>query len=388
MRSSTRDHLYSFQKYANADCIYLNLAVRKFSKRVFKKNFDLILFHNIFLSRRWVPEDFQKILKQIEPLKKTKAVKAALLQDEFYRSQDVEKFINEFGIDHVFCSYNVESCRKIFTGVNFEKTRFHKVLTGYLDQDLVEKWSAVSENKNRKIDIGYRATLAPAWWGSHGYLKKQIADVFQKECQKEAVRCDISNEPQKTILGDAWYEFLSDCYWTIGAEGGSSVLDKDGLIEQKGREYRLKNPDASFEDYEQNIFPGEDGAIDDFPMSPRHLEACFTRTAQILIEGDYAGILKPNIHYLPLKKDFSNLNQVIAKISDDDLRKQLVENSYRDVVESGEYFYPKFVEFVMEVTLPGCVLLDQSGFKFFKDFRDQLSWILVAIKWFFKKRKR
>ena len=42
-----------------------------------------------------------------------------------------------------------------------------------------------------------------------------------------------------------------------------------------------------------------------FAISPRHLEAVVTKTAQVLVEGSYSGVLEPERHYIPVRRDFS-----------------------------------------------------------------------------------
>jgi hypothetical protein len=106
------------------------------------------------------------------------------------------------------------------------------------------------------------------------------------------------------------------------------------------------NPAASFEDVESACFPGRDGELDCRALSPRHLEACATRTAQILVEGEYNGLLKPGFHYFAVKSDFSNLQDVLDGIGDETRRLEVVERAYRDIVQSGMGSYRMFVGFL------------------------------------------
>ena len=73
-------------------------------------------------------------------------------------------------------------------------------------------------------------------------------------------------------------------------------------------------------------------------------EAASLKTALIMFEGDYANIFKPNIHFIELKKDFSNIEFVIEKIKDDDFLQKMVDRTYEDIVESGNYSYEKFIK--------------------------------------------
>ncbi len=36
-----------------------------------------------------------------------------------------------------------------------------------------------------------------------------------------------------------------------------------------------------------------------------------------MVEGDYFGVLEPNVHYIPIKADFSNLDEILDLIEHD-----------------------------------------------------------------------
>ena len=83
-------------------------------------------------------------------------------------------------------------------------------------------------------------------------------------------------------------------------------------------------------------------------ISPRIFEAGMCDTGLVLVEGYYNGILKPHVHYIELKEDFSNIDEVIEDIKDEKLRQELVSNVRRDIIDSGKYSYQKFVEDVLQ----------------------------------------
>ena len=182
-------------------------------------------------------------------------------------------------------------------------------------------------------------------------MKTKIADVFNEESKKFSLNNSISTRENDTILGDKWYEFLLSCKYVIGVEGGSTVIDPYGLIWEEGTKYEKENPNASFNDFEKQCFPGMDGNLNLVAISPRHLEACSTKTCQILIEGDYNGVLKANIHYIELKKDFSNLQEVLNAVKDDKLRAKITLQAHNDIVLSDKYSYNNFVNFVLSSAL-------------------------------------
>ncbi|HMB22576.1 MAG TPA: hypothetical protein VKP08_07105, partial [Anaerolineales bacterium] len=199
--------------------------------------------------------------------------------------------------------------------------------------------------------IGYRAWRAAPWLGRHGYLKTQLAEAFQREVTARGVKADISTRAEDTLHGNAWYEFLLRCKYTIGVEGGASILDWDGTVRARTDSYVAQHPDAEFREIEAACFPGLEGSLGLFAISPRHLEACATRTCQILIEGDYNDILVPDKHYIKLRRDFSNLEEVFTTLKDDVLRGKIIDCAYQDVVGSGNYFYESFVKQIIETSL-------------------------------------
>ncbi len=104
----------------------------------------------------------------------------------------------------------------------------------------------------------------------------------------------------------------------------------------------------SFDELEAKCFPGRDGELALFAISPRHLEACATRTVQILVEGSYSGVLQPGVHYLELKRDLSNLDAVLETVAAEDSR-EIAERAYADIVASGRFTYRRLVEDVERV---------------------------------------
>ena len=353
LRESSKDRLYCYKRYAKAKCFYYSVEDEPPSY-LQKINFDLIIFECTLAAHRWHGADLfkDKIYPKIAFTRESRAAKVVLPQDEWIQTNLLNDFINDFQINYVFSVAPESEWKKIYNRIDFNKVRFFKSLTGYLDESTLKKITTVAKTiRKRDIDIGYRAYRAPSWLGRHGYLKTKIAHVFREQASCASLKTDISVEEKDTIYGDAWYKFMLRCKYSIGAEGGSSVLDEDGNIWRRGTEFKALYPNATFEETEAACFSGMDGNLNLTAISPRHLEACATRTCQVLIEGEYNAILKPNIHYIELKKDFSNVEQVLELIKDDRKRESMVENAYRDIVISGRYTYHNFVEYMINNTL-------------------------------------
>jgi hypothetical protein len=84
-------------------------------------------------------------------------------------------------------------------------------------------------------------------------------------------------------------------------------------------------------------------------IGPRHLEAVMTRTCQILIEGHYDGLLLPDRHYLPLRKDFGNLDEICQMIRDTALLQKIADTAYEDVCRPRKYLYSGFAQAIADV---------------------------------------
>lgn len=59
-------------------------------------------------------------------------------------------------------------------------------------------------------------------------------------------------------------------------------------------------------------------------ISSRHFDAIGTETVQILLPGRYNDLLKPDVHYLSLERDFSNIDDVIGRFRDEPTRLKMV----------------------------------------------------------------
>jgi hypothetical protein len=392
LRATNADHLYSFQKYAGQhNCFYLNVAVRRVPSYLKNIHFDLIVFHTIFLSARWNRTLFKQMMSQLSRLKHINAVKVALPQDEFLNTDLLCDFINEFNVDYVFSVAPESEWETIYATVDRSRVKFVNVLTGYLDDATLENINRLAASvTERTIDVGYRAWRGAEWLGRHGFLKAQISDVFAEQAPAKGLVTDVSTRPEDTFFGSAWYEFLLRCKYLIGVEGGASILDRDGSIREKTEAYVRAHPAATFDEIEANCFPNMDGSLKLFAISPRHLEACATRTCQVLIEGQYNGILEAGRHYIELKRDFSNLPQVLDAMAQDHLRDDITETAYREIVESGRYSYRSFVELVITRALDRAALSHLSSqqpegrpaaFHWMR-IADKLSWIAVMFHWY------
>jgi len=333
----------------------MNMAVRTVPVWIGKLDIDLVILHTTLLSDRWQPDDFRDVAWRMRHVSRVHSPRVAMPQDEFLNTDVLVEVLSEIGVDHVFTCAPEEEWATIYGPLVSAGVGMTRVLPGYVEPDTVLEIDRLARQvSNRNIDIGYRATKGRPWLGRHGMMKGWVADAFAAEGRRRGLRIDISTQPGDTLLGDAWHRFLLSSRYTIGVESGASVLDRDGRIRSCSDAFVAANPDSSFEEIERHCFAGLDGQLNLKTISPRHFEACVTRTPQILVEGTYNGILEAGRHYIPVRSDFGNLSQVLDEVVHADHR-EMAEEAYADIVAPGRYGYPAFVDMVLSASRIGAV---------------------------------
>ncbi len=350
-RNTIAEHLYAFKHYAVDAQVWHYNAAGALPVPISRMEFDLIVFHYTCLAERWNGvAPFRRLMNRLRPLADAKAFKVAFPQDEYIYSEVLCDFFREFAIDVVFTCYDEADRRKAYPDSAVGHARFIKTLPGYVDPHALDSVRAFSKpHKERKIDLGYRARKLPYWLGHHGTLKWRLTEEFTRASRGSNLKVDLSNQSMDVFDGFSWYQFLSDCRVVLGCEGGASLLDRSGKIRDRVEDFVVKFPGATFAETERECFAGQDGSISLFAVSPRHFEAAITKTCQALVVGTYEGILKPDTHYIPIAKDFSNVEEVLRKIQDVAYCEAMAERTFIDVTQSGQFSYAKFVKEVLAV---------------------------------------
>jgi len=351
MRASQRDYLFSFKKYAfGHECFYLNTFTNFYLNSLKKKNFDLVILTWSFLDSRFMRDNYIRLLEKFSFINDFSCPKIMMPQDEFSHTDLLCETAKNFNVDYIFSVCPESEWPKIYKTIDFSKVKFYQLLTGYIEDSLISKIENISKKigNKRSFDVGYRSGSA-VYWGRFNLIKFRIADEFLKLSNKYGIITDIKFGWQNFLKGDDWYRFLLNCRYIPGVEGGSSVIDWDGSLVDCVQDYLKINPNADYDDVEKHcIAAGRDGEIDVKAISPRHLEACLTKTCQILIEGTYNGVLESGKHYIALKNDFSNLDEILSKLGDEEMRTIIVNQAYNDIVLSGRYSYRSMVSNLLD----------------------------------------
>jgi len=296
---------------------------------------SIVLHYSLFGSRRYMLSDaWRHYLAASES-----SYKAAYFQDEYHACSQRFMFIDRYAIDTIFTLVEPRCFDQVYLKYTKAKHLVYN-LPSYVSEDLPELASRFTRpDHERRIDIGYRGRVAYPFMGKGAAEKREIAEKFVHRARGLGLRLDIETAENRRIYGNHWYRFLGNCKAVLGVEAGVSIFDLDDQAKQACDDYCRDHKFATPEDLMEKVLPRWEDNVYYRTIGPRHFEAAALRACQILYEGDYSGVLKPMVHYIPLKKDFSNFEAAVAMYQDGSLRKELTDNTYRDLIASGRYTY-------------------------------------------------
>lgn len=302
----------------------------------------IVLHYSLF-----VPTWYRLEPGHLELLRDSDAFKVAFFQDEMRHCVDRFWFLDEFGIDCVYTLLEPPEFEAVYGSHTNVKT-LRTNLPGYVEEGLPEAAARFSlPHAERPIDVGYRARPLPPWMGRGALEKTEIGRRFAAEAAGSGLALDIALEESDRLYGEDWYRFVGSCRGMLGVESGVSAFDLDDRARHEYERLEAeRGPGAeiSIEELEAGALGEIDGVVHYRTISPRHFEAAAFGVCQILFEGRYSGAMEPDTHFLSLRKDFSNLDEVIARFKDPAERERVTANARRDLIDSGDYSYRRFIE--------------------------------------------
>ena len=334
------EHVSAFPKYSRFRVWPVNTELG-FPAALANLEFSVIIVHYSIYG--WYP--FSLPPKFLAYLQRTRdGYKIGFFQDEHRYWPQRSAFIEACGIS---CVYTLVE-PPYFADTYLKRTRVEKLvytLPGYVSDELVQVAREPSRpSRERTIDVGYRGRRLPHWMGRGSQEKTLIAERFGELARGLGLKLDLESEEGKRLYGRRYHEFLANCRAVLGVEAGVSIFDTDDVVRLAYEQLLLERPGLTFEEAHAALLWQYEDNIPYRTISPRHFEAAAFRVCQILFEGRYSGILQPMVHYIPLRKDFSNFDEAIRRFQDESVREALVENAYRDLIASGQYSYHQFIE--------------------------------------------
>ncbi len=338
--STINEHIDAFERYSRFPFWKLNTDLG-FPRGLAGLDFDVIVAHySVFASG---PYDYLLDESFLAYLEGSDAYKVAFFQDEHQYCRRRFEFLDRYGFDCVYTCVAPRYFAETY-GRYTEVPKLVNHVPAYVSPDMVATAERVGvPDSGREVDVGYRARPVPAYVGRGGLEKVEIGERFAERARDSGLALDIDMSEESRLYGEDWYRFLAGCRGFLGTESGASVIDVEDEVREEYEALLIETgEEPTVERLEQGALGRWDGATPLRTTSSRHFEAAALRVCQILFEGSYSGALKPDQHYIPLRKDFSNLDAVIERFRDPEQRRELTENAHRDLIASGEHSYERF----------------------------------------------
>lgn len=348
------DHASSFRLYSRHEIFYVNPVGSRIPQWLNLKHFNVVVLHySIYiLGENYLDYTWREAIRQ------SAAVKVQFIQDEYRTINAFHERMRELGIQILFTCFPDKEIEKVYPEETLPGVVKVSNLTGYVPEYLEEVPDFMTP---RPIDVGYRGRGVGFWWLGELYQEKSfIGKRFLERAEGTGLVCDISWHEKDRIYGADWVRFMKSCRCMLGTESGSSIIDFTGDIEQNVRAYCSAHPEATFDEVQALFFRDREGLIQMNQISPRAFESIACGCCLVLFEGGYSGILKPGVHFIELKKDFSNFLEVLEKIRDREGVEAIARQAYNDVIRSGAYSYRTFIH-VFDRTIEKYITVKGTG---------------------------
>jgi hypothetical protein len=268
-------------------------------------------------------------------------VKIMMKQDEHYRTHQIAEYLGSRKFDILLTCVRPQDTFLFYPVEKAGKLEFVRMLTGYVTDEM--RRLRPRPFAKRPIDVGYRGSLQPWNFGRLAWEKCEIGERFRDIAAREGLRADISSKWEDRFTGKAWFDFLQTCRAVLGVESGASIVDFDGEVENETKAYLSSHPGADFAELSCKVLEKYESNAYYKALSPRHFEAAACKCVQILYEGEYVGILQPERHYVPLRRDFANVGEVIRQLKDLRYCQEMVDRAHKELISSDAYTYRSFV---------------------------------------------
>ena len=324
-----------FQAHASFDCTPLNLAQNPYAVRLKEqllrcRSFDaVVILHSAFSNNSYFYPQLTERLAALE------CPKSMFLGNEYKLLPEKTALCEQVGVELLVSMHHDPRAHKLY------KDRLGCAVMNIPPAGLdTAVFYAQVPVGDRAIDIGYRSHDAP-WYLGHT-LRRSISEFFEQNASRFDLIVDISLNPADRFGEHEWVSFLNQCKGQVGTEAGGGFFEIDDRTRIAVNAFKRENPESSFEVVYERFFATYEKPIPGWVITSRHLEAAGTKTAQVLLEGNYSGYFQPDVHYIPLRKDFGNADEAVRKFKDVSFRHRVVENAHE--LARAELTYEKLID--------------------------------------------
>jgi hypothetical protein len=309
-----------FLRHAGLDCIPVNLrapgarARLGLTRALRRRDADaIVLLHSVFSNEPHLGgRAFAAVADNPLP-------KAVFLANEYKDMPEKMRFCERLGLSLLVTQSTRGDVQQLYRD-RLPGTAVTGIVNAGVDPELFVPRTPPAA---RPIDVGYRSYEAP-WYLGHVDRTRIATELLARA---DGLRTDISLDRDARFDATEWAEFLDSCRAQLGCEAGTDFLELDDRTRVAVNAYLGEHPDATFDDVYERFFRDYENPVSGRVLSARVAEAAATGTVQLLVEGAYDGYFEPDVHYVPVRKDFANVEEALAKLADHELCSAIAERA-------------------------------------------------------------
>jgi hypothetical protein len=298
-----------FQQHLDFSCTVLNVADRRSvwglrARFLGRQPFDaVVLLHSVFSNEQQLSSGLRRHIRSLN------LPTAFFIGNEYKLMPEKMTFCEELGVDLLVSQFTAEASLELY------RKRLQCKVIGIPNTGLdTELFAPVLPRRERPIDLGYRAFDSPLYLGHAERI--ELASYVADAAARYGLQVDISLDPSRRFDERGWAGFLNQCKGQLGSEAGGDYFELDDRTRLDVNTYVTANPEATLEEIRARFFDRYENPVPGRALSGRIVEAAGTKTTQLLLEGEYGGFFEPDVHYIAVKKDYSDIEAALEKFSD------------------------------------------------------------------------
>jgi hypothetical protein len=193
---------------------------------------------------------------------------------------------------------------------------------------------------NRPVDLGYRSVQSPLYLGHRE--RDELVEQFAEAGARRGLVTDLSLDPAARFDEAGWAAFLNRCKAQLGSEAGADYFELSDETRYELNRWAAQNPSTTVAAARARILDRHPDAVPGRALSGRVVEAAGTKTVQLLLVGEHGGFFAPDEHYVPVRKDFGDVDEALEKLRDREYCTRLVDQAY--TVAHAELTYSKLLD--------------------------------------------
>jgi hypothetical protein len=341
--TTTLDYLLALKNFTDYEVHYIH--VTHGAQMAFDINEYDVVFHN-YCARLcfdgYVSDSYQNDLMRFNGLK------VLAVQDDYDRTATLHRAIRKLGFHVLLTCIQKEFWPLAYPLSELPGLTIIQGLTGYMPERLLEHRFPMIPLAERKVWLAYRGRSIGVKYGRLGFEKTEIGRRMKEICARHGVPEDIAIDDASRIYGDAWFEFLGSSRAMLGSESGSNAFDFDGALEDEIDAFtRLRGRSPTYQEFRGILDPME-APFNVGQISPRVFESAAMMTPMVLFRGRYSNAIEPDVHYIPLEKDFSNAEAILTRLGDLEDLQGFADRAYQRLVVSGDFGYRRLAQLIRD----------------------------------------